>query len=400
MPQRRRRIYLVADFRGGRAGKILFEREGVRGYFAQGGTPWQGTAPNATNGADADDRESGKLVLDDQGGQQINVRTDGKSPTLRAEMHGNIPCVLDDKAYTLKIRSGCEGGGKGALVQEEKSATLATNNDQYLFQPVKEQHLFENHSQDTRYKGPLEVCPMLPAQLGTGGNNTPFVVEENDIIPINDKATRYAGGGKTRNCDGSGNGLGIGKPGDPSPTLTAGDKHAVCYAETLGALCARDSKGVGSQYVEEKKLVIGIFWDGSQVCNTLTANNANGSQRMPDKDNFNCVVEKYPKPEPRYIVRRLTPTECARLQGFPDTWGHPDKKETLTDAEYKFWLEVRNTHAEINGKTVKEYTKAQMLTWYNKLHTDSSEYKMWGNGIALPNALYVMQGIAEQEQKA
>ena len=58
-------------------------------------------------------------------------------------------------------------------------------------------------------------------------------------------------------------------------------------------------------------------------------------------------------------------------------------------------INVRNTHATINGKPQKDYTKAQMLTWYNKLHTDSSEYKMWGNGISLPTALYVMQGIAE-----
>ena len=56
---------------------------------------------------------------------------------------------------------------------------------------------------------------------------------------------------------------------------------------------------------------------------------------------------------------------------------------------------MRNTHAAINGKPQKDYTKAQMLTWYNGLHTDSSEYKMWGNGIALPCALYVMQGIQD-----
>ena len=97
----------------------------------------------------------------------------------------------------------------------------------------------------------------------------------------------------------------------------------------------------------------------------------------------------------QYIVRRLTPTECARLQGFPDRWATPDKKTEFTDEEYEFWLNVRNTHAEINGKATKEYTKDQMLTWYNKLHTDSAEYKLWGNGIALPCALYVMQGIAE-----
>ena len=95
----------------------------------------------------------------------------------------------------------------------------------------------------------------------------------------------------------------------------------------------------------------------------------------------------------RYIVRRLTPTECARLQGFPDDWGHPDHKEDFTDEEYEFWLNVRNTYAAINGKAVRHYTMQQVLAWYNKLHTDSAEYKMWGNGIALPCALYVMQGI-------
>lgn len=95
------------------------------------------------------------------------------------------------------------------------------------------------------------------------------------------------------------------------------------------------------------------------------------------------------------IVRRLTPTECARLQGFPDWWGEIPKKDNLTDDEYVFWLNVRNNYAKINNKTTKEYSKEQMLSWYNKLHSDSSEYKMWGNGIALPNALYVMQGIAE-----
>ena len=103
----------------------------------------------------------------------------------------------------------------------------------------------------------------------------------------------------------------------------------------------------------------------------------------------------YPEESVRYIVRRLTPTECARLQGFSDKWGHPDKKDAFTDAEYLFWLDVRNAHAAINGKAVKEYTKDQMLKWYNKLHSDSAEYKMWGNGIALPPALYCMQGISE-----
>ena len=156
-----------------------------------------------------------------------------------------------------------------------------------------------------------------------------------------------------------------------------------CYEDgTVPTLVARGPSAVA-------------YWDGSDVCGTLTANNAGGNQRMPDKDNFNCVIEKYNKPPIRYIVRRLTPTECARLQGFADRWGDIDEKESFTEEEYEFWFNVRNTHAEINGKTVKEYTKEQMLAWYKKLQSDSAEYKMWGNGISLPTALYCMQGIVD-----
>ena len=103
----------------------------------------------------------------------------------------------------------------------------------------------------------------------------------------------------------------------------------------------------------------------------------------------------FPESEVEYIVRRLTPTECARLQGFADRWGDITEKKSFTPEEYQFWLDVRNTHATINDRAVKDYTEAQMLTWYNKLHTDAAEYKMWGNGIALPPALYCLQGMVD-----
>ena len=155
------------------------------------------------------------------------------------------------------------------------------------------------------------------------------------------------------------------KWGDPCHPLAAqGHPHTVickCY----------DARGNG---------------DG-QTVSTLTGDHEN---RITDYTSVVCEAVRV-----QYIVRRLTPTECARLQGFPDDWGHPDHKEDFSDEEYRFWLNVRNTNATINGKPQKDYTKDQMLTWYNKLHTDSSEYKMYGNGIALPCALYVMQGIAE-----
>ena len=98
----------------------------------------------------------------------------------------------------------------------------------------------------------------------------------------------------------------------------------------------------------------------------------------------------------RYIVRRLTPLECCRLQGFPDGWGDIPRLEIMTDADAKFWEDVRRTYAGAMGKAYRQFKdKDALVKWYNKLHTDSAEYKMWGNGIALPCAVFVMHGIAE-----
>ena len=96
-----------------------------------------------------------------------------------------------------------------------------------------------------------------------------------------------------------------------------------------------------------------------------------------------------------YTVRRLTPTECARLQGFPDWWADLPQLEDMTDEAFSFWQEVRATHAAINGKTYKPVSKRQMIKWYNKLHTDSAEYKMWGNGVALPVVRIPLHGMAQ-----
>ena len=137
VPQRRRRIYLVLDLRGQRAGKVSFEREGLRGNFETFKTAGQGTAGDAANRAGADDCE---------GAIPINTMIATRHKQLGRGTGFGVGEAGDPQftisaghehavAYTLKIRSGCEGGGKGALIQEDKSATLATNNDQYLFQP-------------------------------------------------------------------------------------------------------------------------------------------------------------------------------------------------------------------------------------------------------------------------
>lgn len=307
VPQRRRRIYLVADFRGERAKEILFERKGLRGDIEESRTHGQETARCAKNSV-------GTAI---GGVDRYNQSfLPGLAQTLRASGGGDcIPTVLAPVANA--------GDNRLAIVQPISDGGCST--------------LFENHGRD---------CRTITARCGTGGNNVPVVVyclQGNGI----DRAD-------TAGCNGKG------WKEDTSYTLNTIDKPAV--------VCAQKSY---TEFKEES---------------TLSTLKATGGSYGGGSENI--VVKNY-------IVRCLTPTECARLQGFPDLWGYLDKKESFTDEEYKFWLEVRNTYARINNKAVKDYTKAQMLSWYNKLHSDSAEYKMWGNGIALPNALYVMQGIAE-----
>lgn len=192
--------------------------------------------------------------------------------------------------------------------------------------------------------------------------------------------------------------------GDPCHTISTDSRNYIVYCLQGNGIDRADTAGCNGKGVCEDKCYTLNTIDRHAVCFPQQAYNkfiqediaatlkasggtyGGGSENLVAEQSFSPI---------RYIVRKLTPTECARLQGFPDWWGEIPKKDNLTDDEYTFWLNVRNTYAKINNKTTKEYSKEQMLSWYNKLHSDSSEYKMWGNGIALPNALYVMQGIAE-----
>ena len=120
----------------------------------------------------------------------------------------------------------------------------------------------------------------------------------------------------------------------------------------------------------------------NEPCHTLSATD----NRAP------TVILK--KPPRRYIIRRLTPIECARLQGFPDNWG---ELSPYNPKDAEFWELVRKVQAEINGKKYRPLKNIKK--WYEKLHNDGSEYKMWGNGIALPCAEYVMSGISKLRVK-
>lgn len=98
------------------------------------------------------------------------------------------------------------------------------------------------------------------------------------------------------------------------------------------------------------------------------------------------------------LVRRLTPKECGRLQGFPDYWCNNLEIENPTDEDLSFWREVFDKDAEIKGLKKKK-TDKQILKWLKNPHTDSAEYKMWGNGIALPCAIYIFKRLVNTANK-
>ena len=104
--------------------------------------------------------------------------------------------------------------------------------------------------------------------------------------------------------------------------------------------------------------------------------------------------------EPSYAVRRLTPTECARLQGFPDWWCSNLGIENPTAKDITEWSKVFETYRKITGGSSKQKTRKQIIRWLKDPYSDAAEYKMWGNGVALPCVFFVLSGIVYITQNA
>ena len=162
VPQRRKRIYLVADFAGGCARKILFESEGVSGYTPQGFRSWQGTAADFKEGAGT----AGRLCLNDQGGNRMDV-TEDVTCTLRAESH-HPPCVMESAGFCTEHSAKARGIG----YEEETAPTLRAGT-------VPAAVALENHPADSRVKlSGDNMCQTLTSRMGTGGGNIPLVMEK------------------------------------------------------------------------------------------------------------------------------------------------------------------------------------------------------------------------------
>ena len=339
VPQRRRRIYLVADFDGESAGKILFESEGMSWHLEEGKKPWKRATGYFRDGSETSIEN---LCLNDQGGQRMDLHKN-KSGTITASVGNHPPLV------------------------------------------------FENHSQDVRYKGPMEISQTLLSTFGTGGNNQPFVVEDKlgtfDVRLTsentkNQRANIYKTDvSRTINT------------GQNSPDANQGGIAIVFCENKAETLCAMDGpKDVHSDMPMQGKLLVEETYSTSKSSHHARASrNTENSLMASDYKDPPIVNAMEGK---RYIVRRLTPKECGRLQGFPDTWCENLETENPTEEEIEFWKEVFETYRKVETKKGKARSERQIRKWLANPHTDSAEYKMWGNGVALPNVCYVLAGIA------
>ena len=303
VPQRRRRIFLVADFGGRTAPEILFERESVS---------WNPDESRATAERNSCSPES-------------NFGNAGRAGMERARRNGEpepqvIASGVDCRSYNVSE------GVSGTILAKRISSHFALE----YRNPALDASLIT--TKNANVAGTLDASYYKGCGMRSGVEREVVV----DAIPINDKATRFQGGGATRNQDGAGNGLGVGKPGDPSPTLTAADRHIV-FAKTAIAFTERGRK------------------DGRN-CETMT-DTMYALTNPGDGGRTNSRQVCYAG-----IVRRLTPLECERLQGYPDGW-----------TDIGSWVDSK-------GKKHPE-------------SSDAARYKALGNSIAIPPWKWVLKRL-------
>jgi len=413
VPQRRKRIYLVADFAGGRAFDILFKSEGLSGYSAEGFRSWQ-----RTTGSAADRTGTASLCLNDQGGQRMDV-TDDVTATLRAEAH-HPPCVLESAGFCTEHSSKSRSIG----YEEETSPTLRAG-------VVPAAVALENHPADSRISiSEDNKVQTLTSRMGTGGGNVPLVMgnhvcaygisakDSNAMKSANPHSGIYEAE-TSRTLDGNGGNPGCNQGGiavvesyaiqgsmigrdnkngpqgdgineDVSFTLNTVDRHAV-YAMTTGSF---------TQVAEDKAptVLARDYKDPTAVCYGIGRDTFNQGKNAKFAPTFEeelqpTLVAKGPGAiQSGYTVRRLTPTECARLQGFPDWWCDDLGIAEPTMEDIRYWYDVFETHRNIVSSSTKPKSLKQIAKWLRDPHSDAAEYKMWGNGVYWDKAIMLMVG--------
>ena len=375
--QRRRRLFLVADFRGKRAGEILFVPKSLRGYFEAGGTPRQGITAFTESGAGA----AGAVIeiLNDQGGDSMTVERGGLSPTLRSQTHGNLPIVaagFDLQQITSKTNR--------SSLKPVQPTLCGTGNPHVIIRPVcmatgqANAAILDDQAPTltAAHERPLLIHPQLAGTLcasGAGLSRPAGMGSELDFCIVSagfkHKASAAAGS--------------IGYQEETAPTLVAGQESSVIKAYVIGAyysggmLSDNPHSGIyeaetsrtldlngGNPCCQQGGTVIvevpggGALADVAAVdCrNYREVSEASGTLQAKSKSGGYSLNYQNPI-RIGCLVRRLTPTEAERLMGFPDFW----------------------TAYGCDGKEI----------------SDSKRYSMLGNSIAVPCVAYIMQGITD-----
>lgn len=351
-------------------------------------------------------------------------------------MGGNNQPFVVETPKTLKIHSGCEGGGKGALIQDNKSATLGCNNDQTVFVPFVKGTRHPSPDEGQQWKASDVANTLNTYDVGeTRCNELAVKVygicskDSNAMKSENPKSGFYEaetsrcmdanGGNSTCNQGGMAvvslqgsmigrsdkNGpQGSGVNEDASFTLDATDRHAVAYGIDRATYNMGLNAKFGTTVETEIEPTIVSKGPGAVGQPIYHPSKSSFHTNFTDDDVTETLVStdfKDPptvSKEPEYIVRRLTPTECARLQGFPDWWCAGLGTDEPTEDEIEFWTEVFEIHRSVMGISSKPKSRNQIVKWLKNPHSDSAEYKMWGNGVALPNVYFVLSGIVYYAQ--
>jgi DNA (cytosine-5)-methyltransferase 1 len=383
VPQRRRRISLVADFAGGCAPQILFDEQGMRWNLETSRKAWESITSHATGSVGGSCGIG--VILNDQGGNRMNV-SETVASTLRAQEHGHPPVIVQD-ATDVKclnpwdfqskrlfdangiyhsLYAGENGGGKG--YREDVCYTLNTIDRPAIC--FKTEHGAKVRSS----AAPETVTPTMESEPSR--KTVPELV--------------YSIEGSAVDREKAQNGKGFSE--DVSPTLNVQDKHAVCY----------DARGNGDgktvctitgdhcdRITDYTPLVLATDQGGVEIGKDESSCLMAGHER-PIVTAVDCIMAKPPR---KYIIRRLTPLECSRLQGLPDDHANVPLQQTVTDSELDFWREVWVEWAEINGKKPK--TDKQIQKRLQSPISESNQYQIYGNGIALPQWVWVLGRICE-----
>ena len=395
VPQRRMRVYLVADFDGGCASKILFESEGGTGYSAESFRAWQETARSFGNCSE----ETGSGLMFENHSQDTRYTGPLNVAQTVSATYGtggnNQPFVVESSVVpaTLKIRCGHGNGGRGALIQKNKSATLSCNNDQTLFVPKA-----------------YGICGKYSNSMLSNNPNSGFYEADTSrtIDTSNQSPCKNQGGMVVVEGNGSrpshhGDGY---KESETMYTLNCTENHAVSYGIGRPAM----NKGYNARFsfqVEEEKSPTIVASGAGGIAHPKYSTSKNSHHTVAEKEKANTLVASDYKdppvvndstPEIEYIVRRLTPQECALLQGMPAWWCDDIGIENPTEEQINWWQNVFETYNKAVGKTCKPKSRKQIEKWLKNPYSDSAAYKMWGNGIASSNALFVLAGIAYYAQ--